>query len=306
MELNESYGNLPYGSNANQIATGEDYDLCRQIMRRASQRYSFASNFLPVEKLKHVEALYAFLRVGDDRVDVSHAGFSSPQAAIEDWERTYWRAFETGDSHDPVMRAYLNTALECGIPRATMAPYFRAMEEDLTITSFPTFAHLAHYMDGSAVPVGRGMTYILGIRQPYHIEEALPHADSLSIAMQLSNFLRDVGQDFGIGRIYLPLEDLDRFGVSEEDLEQGRLTPQFKQLMEFEIERTAGYYDQASKGITKLATGRWGVMSGLAIYQAILADIRRIRYDVFRRRAVISKPRKIALAAWSWWQVHGI
>jgi pimeloyl-ACP methyl ester carboxylesterase len=94
-------------------------------MRSASQRYSFASHFLPADKVRHVEALYAFLRVGDDRVDVSHKGFKSPQAAIEAWERTYWRAFEVGDSQDPVMRAYLNTALECSIPRETMAAYFR-------------------------------------------------------------------------------------------------------------------------------------------------------------------------------------
>jgi phytoene synthase len=306
MELNDTYRNLPYGTFENPIASSEDYEYCRQIMRRASQRYSFASNFLPADKLKHVEALYAFLRVGDDRVDVSHNGFSSPQVAIDDWERTYWRAFEAGDSPDPVMRAYLNTALACGIPRDLMVAYFRAMNEDLSITRFPTFNHLLHYVDGSAVPVGRGMTYILGTREPHHIEAALSHADSLSIAMQLSNFLRDVGQDYNIGRIYLPLEDLDRFGVSEEDLKQGRVTPQFIQLIEFEVERTMSYYAHALQGVSMLATGRWGVMSGLAIYRAILADIRRNRYDVFNRRADISRSTKFALVAWSWWQVYGL
>lgn len=305
MELNETYRNLPYGTFGNPVASGQDYEICRKIMHQASQRYSFASHFLPADKLRHVEALYAFLRVGDDRVDVSHSGFGSPQAAIEDWERTYWRAFETGDSPDPVMRAYLNTALIFNIPREIMVAYFRAMKEDLTITRFPTFNHLLHYMDGSAVPVGRGMTYILGTRPPHHIQTALPYADSLAIAMQLSNFLRDVGQDYQIGRIYLPQEDLDRFGVSEGDLEQGRVTPQFIQLMEFEMERAWGYYARAYQGVSMLAAGRWGVMSGLAIYRAILADIRRIRFDVFNRRADISSPAKLALVGWSWWQVYG-
>jgi phytoene synthase len=306
MELNDTYRNLPYGTFWNPVASGQDYAICRQVMRQASQRYSFASNFLPAEKRRHVEALYAFLRVGDDRVDVSHRGFSSPQAAIEDWEQTYWRAFETGESHDPVLRAYLNTALEFNIPQETMAAYFRAMKEDLSITRFPTFKHLLHYMEGSAVPVGRGMTYILGTRPPYHIQAALPYADSLAIAMQLSNFLRDIGQDYRIGRIYLPQEDLDRFGVSESDLEQGRVTPQFIQLMEFEMKRALSYYARAIQGVSMLAAGRWGVMSGLAIYRAILADIRRIRYDVFNRRADISKPAQLALVGWSWWQVHGL
>jgi phytoene/squalene synthetase len=92
------------------VASPEDYAHCRAVMRRASKNYSFASNFLPKDRLRHVEALYAFLRVGDDWVDVSHSGFASPLAAIEDWERLYWSAFERGGSPHPVMRAYLNTA----------------------------------------------------------------------------------------------------------------------------------------------------------------------------------------------------
>ena len=194
------------------IASDEDYAAGRRLMRAASKNYSFASNFLPPDRLRHVEALYALMRTGDDRVDVSHEGFASPLAAIDDWERTYWHAFETGTSPDPVMRAYLDTALKFGIPAETMSAYFRAMREDLTITRFPTFGDLLHYMDGSAVPVGRAMTYILGVREPYGLEDALPGADALSVAMQLSNFWRDIGEDWTrIGRVYIPQEDLARF-----------------------------------------------------------------------------------------------
>ena len=124
-----------------------------------------------------MEALYALMRVGDDRVDVTYEGFDSPLAAIEDWERTYWQAFETGHSDHPVMRAYLASASACGIPAEIMTPYFRAMKEDLTVTRYPTFADLLHYMEGSALPVGRAMTYILGVRRPYTVEETLPYAD---------------------------------------------------------------------------------------------------------------------------------
>lgn len=281
-------------------ASAEDYAYCRQIMLNASRRYSFASRFLPADKLMHVEALYAFLRIGDDRVDVSYEGFETPLSAIEDWEKTYWRAFEIGDSPDPVMRAYLNTAIVCNIPRETMSAYFNAMKEDLTITRYQTFSDLMHYMDGSAIPVGRAMTYILGVRKPYTLEEAVPLADSLSIAMQLSNFLRDVGYDWRIGRVYLPLEDLIRFNVSENDLAEKRIDRGFKELMEFEFERAEQFYRQAYPGVNMLATGRWGVMSGLQIYRAILADIRQMNYDVFSKYADPTRSQKVWLLTKSW------
>ena len=208
------------------------------------------------------------MRVGDDRVDVTYEGFDSPLAAIEDWERTYWQAFETGHSDHPIMRAYVATASACGIPAEVMAPYFRAMKEDLTVTRYPTFADLLHYMEGSALPVGRAMTYILGVRSPYTVEETLPYADDLSIAMQLSNFWRDIGPDWRIGRVYLPGEDLACFRVTEADLAAGRITPDFIALLEFEIKRTEAYYRNARIAVRRLATGRVGVMAALEVYRA--------------------------------------
>lgn len=295
---------LPHVRVKTGIASPADYAACREIMRAASKNYSFASHFLPADKLHHVEALYALMRVGDDRVDVSHAGFASPLAAIEDWEWAYWRAFEMGDSPNPVMRAYLNTALECGIPKETMRAYFRAMKDDLTINRFPTFDDLMVYMEGSAVPVGRGMTYILGTRAPYTLEDALPGADSLSVAMQLSNFWRDIGQDFeDIGRVYLPQEDMEHFKVTEDDLAAHRVSRNFIQLLEFEFERTERHYAHARRSVSMLAAGRWGIMSGLEIYRAIMPSIRRNGYDVFTRRARTNRLQKLALAGKAGWHV---
>lgn len=295
---------LSSGSAANEIATAEDYAYCHRVMLDASNNYSFASNFLPQEKRAHVDALYAFLRIGDDRVDVSHAGFSSPQNAIEAWEKAYWQAFETGDSPEPVMRAYLNTAIENGIPANTMSAYFRAMKEDLVKTRFVNFEELLHYMDGSAIPVGRAMTYILGVQAPNTYAEALPRADALSIAMQLSNFWRDIGQDWQIGRIYLPQEDLDSFAIREEDLAVGRINSNFVELLEFEIERTQEFYNTAREGIPMLASGQWGVMSGLLLYERILNSIRANKYDVFSRRARTSTAQKIFLIANAWLKIQ--
>jgi 15-cis-phytoene synthase len=285
------------------VATAEDYAECRQIMLRASKNYSFASRLLPQRILPHVEALYALMRVGDDRVDVSFQGFSSPLAAIEDWEQEYWCAFQAGSSGHPVMRAYLDTALKFSIPPELMGPYFRSMKDDLTITRFPTYADLLYYMEGSALPVGRAMTYLVGVRPPHTVEDTLPYADSLSNAMQLSNFWRDVGQDYRIGRIYLPLEDMARFAVTEDDLACSRIRPGFVALMEFEMARTDEYYRDAMPGIKRLAAGRAGVVAALEVYRAIHASIRRNGYDVFTKRATTTKWQKLRLALVGQWRL---
>ncbi len=127
------------------------------------------------------------------------------------------------------------------------------------------------------------------------LEDALPGADSLSIAMQLSNFWRDIGEDWRIGRVYLPQEDQEAFHYSEDDLAASRITPAFVDLLEYEFERTEGYYDKARQSVKLLATGRWGVMSALEIYRAILPNIRRNRYDVFSRRAKANTLQKTGL-----------
>ncbi len=299
-----SVSGLPQTHASAGIASVEDYTVCRQIMLRASKNYSTASKYLPAEKLPHVEALYALMRVGDDRVDVSHTGFCSPSEAIDDWEDTYWRAFARRSSPHPVMRAYLDTANKFGIPSRTMAAYFRAMRQDITITRFPTFVDLLYYMDGSSIPAGRAMTYILGIRPGISIDDALHGADCLSIAMQLSNFWRDIGSDWRIGRIYTPLEDMERFGYSESDLAARRINTKLIDLLEFEFERTEGYYDIARQSVKSLASGNWAVMSALEIYHDILTSIRRNHYDIFSKRAGPSYVRKIGLSFKSYWHIR--
>jgi phytoene synthase len=285
----------------NQPELQNDYRYCRKVMRGASKNYSFASHFLPRHKLHHVEALYAFLRVGDDRVDVTHQGFASREHAIDDWEQAYWQAIDTGSSDHPVMRAYLNTAQVCGIPAETMIPYFRAMKEDLRVSRFATFDDLLHYMEGSAMTVGRGMMYIMGIKPQYSFTQVMPYADALSVAMQLSNFWRDIAYDWSIGRVYIPQEDMQRFGVSEGDLAARRVTHNFIDLLKFEIERTESYYQQARLGIPMLANGQWGVLSGLEIYRAILTGIESQDYCVFTKRAGASFFGKLSLVSKAWW-----
>jgi phytoene synthase len=274
-------------------------------MHNASKNYSFSRLFLPADKRPHVEALYAALRVGDDRVDVSHAGFPSPLEAIEDWRESYWRAFEQGDSPYPVLRAYLHTAQKFCIPADILKPYFRAMQDDLSISRFPTFDDLLYYMEGSAMPVGRAMSHILGTNIT-KVSDAYPAADSLSIAMQLSNFWRDIGEDWQRGRVYLPEEDMDFFGYSEEQLAAGIINDNFVALLDFEIERTRKYYAQAREGVSLLAAGRWGVMNSLEIYSAILDHIEENKYNVYTQQAGASLRRKFWLVSRAGWRVRQI
>ncbi len=292
---------LPRDRFSGLIASEQDYRHCRQVMIAASKNYTFAGRLLPSEVRPHVEALYAFLRVGDDRVDVAHDGIASPRHAIEDWERKYRRAFAVGGSSDPVMRAYIDTAHRFGIPEGIMDPYFWAMKNDLSTNRFASFADLLEYVAGSAVPVGRAMTYIMGVRQPYTLAQALPRADDLAIAMQLSNFLRDVAEDWARGRVYIPQEDLQLFGVTEAQLASGQMSPNLQRLMQFEVERAHNYYRKARPGVAMLARGRWAVMSGLSIYRAILAALARQGYDPFAGRAGASDLRKAGLVARAWW-----
>lgn len=278
------------------IAAPEDYAECRRVMLAASKNYSFASRFFPPHKRKFVEALYALVRIGDDLVDVSHDGFASPLAAIEAWQRAYEAAFQSGGSDHPVLRAYLDTATRFEIPRQVMAPYFRAMKSDLYISRFATFADLLQYIEGSAAPVGQAMSYILEARKPFRVADCLPGADCLATAMQLSNFWRDVGEDWRLRRrIYIPQEDMARFGYTEDDLQAQRVDERLIALLEFQFRRTEAYYRRARQAVGLLASGRWAVMLGLEVYRAIIPAIRRSQYDVFTQRASVTPARRLGL-----------
>lgn len=280
-----------------------DYAVCHQIMLAASKNYSAATRLLPRDKVPYVTALYAVMRVGDDRVDVDHNGFESARTAIEDWQHSYWETFETGYSPYPVLRAYLHTAKVFSISPMLLQNYFRAMLDDLTIIRFPTFADLMRYMEGSAIPVGRAMTHILGVKTR-HLTDAYPAADALSVAMQLSNFWRDIGEDWERGRVYIPQEDLARFNYTEADLASQHINADLIDLLEFEFQRTEHYYEQARAGVSLLGSGQLGVMSALEFYHAILPGIRRNGYDVFTRRAETSRQQKIKLIIEAWRQTQ--
>jgi phytoene synthase len=165
---------------------------------------------------------------------------------------------------------------------------------DTRVFRYPTFSDLETYTFGSAAVVGLMMCRVVGVVD----ERADRHAEALGVAMQLSNFLRDVGEDWRRGRVYLPIEDLARFAYSERDLASGVVDERFVALMRFEIDRARGLYGVADEGMKYIPRGRrFPVVVARELYAAILDRIEAQNYDVFRRRAQVSRPAKLLFAA---------
>ena len=263
------------------------YRECRRITRRLSSSYWWATVLLPADRRPHVHALYAFARVADDIVD---RPATDPASALAGFRRRFVETFEGADPPTPVLAAVAHTASELAIPREAFDRFFRSMEMDLTVEEYATWGDLLDYMEGSAAVIGEMMLPIL---EPVDTAAALAPARSLGLAFQLTNFLRDIGDDLDLGRQYLPQEDLRTFGV---DLTERRVTPPFRELMQFEIERCRGLYRAADRGIELLPPrSARCVGTASALYERILDAIEANHFDVFGRRATVSSARKLVV-----------
>ncbi len=271
------------------------YELCRRLNAEHGRTYYFATRFLPKDRRRHVHALYGFARYADDLVD--HLGLSwSPQqrrAALEAWSAEFLAALDRGNTDDPVLVAVLHTVRELHIDHDDLRAFLASMAMDLTITRYPTYEALRGYVYGSAAVIGAMMLPVLGPRHP----EARERAMDLGIAFQLTNFLRDIDEDYQRGRIYLPLEDLERFGVTEEDFARRRMTPGFRRLLAFEVSRTRALYRRAEEGWAMLAPrSQPCIRIAHRLYGGILDEIESADYQVFRVRARVPSRRKVTVA----------
>ena len=265
------------------VTLDESYALCREFNKRHGTTYYWSTKVLPRIKQHHVHALYAFARYADDIVDEipSKGGHDVPTevraAALKDFGDRFFTDLDAGRSDDPVLKAVVHTV--------------RAFDIDTTaFDSYETWDDLRVYMDGSAAVIGEMMLPIL---EPTDYEVALPHARDLGDAFQLTNFLRDIDEDLDRGRQYLPLEDSRRFGV---DLTERRVSPEFIELMRFEIDRCRQLYTSAEVGISMLPD-RSAKCVGAAhtLYGRILDEIEARDYDVFTSRASVSTTAKARL-----------
>ena len=269
----------------------EGYSRCATLTRQHGTTYWWGARLLPVDSRRHVHAVYALARLADDIVDLAGPEPGpGTAAALDAFEHSFWDALATGSSADPVMAAVATTVRECGIPDDCFARFFGAMRTDLTRRSYDTWGDLLGYMDGSAAVIGEMMLPVL---RPG--TDAVAPARALGLAFQLTNFLRDVGEDLDRGRVYVPQEDLRRFGA---DPHARVVTPQWRALMAFQIERNRRLYREADDGIPALpGASRRCVATARVLYARILERIEAADYDVFASRARVSTPLKAALAA---------
>ena len=277
------------------LSLAESYDLCRRVQKAHSRTYYFSTRLFPQEVRPRVHALYAFMRYADEIVDTPHdLPLDSQLAVLEDFEEETKAAISGEEVPNPVLRAYADTVRTCGIDPATIAAFFESMKMDTRDFRYPTYEDLEVYTYGSAAVVGLMMCRVVGVADG----KADPHAGALGVAMQLSNFLRDVGEDWRRGRVYLPLEDLARFEYTERDLASGLVDERFVDLMRFEIGRARKLYEIADEGIAYIPRGRrFPVVVARELYAAILDRIEAQGYDVFSRRAQVSRPGKVMVAA---------
>jgi 15-cis-phytoene synthase len=266
------------------------YQACRDVLRAHSKTFYLSSRFFAAEKRRAVWAVYAFCRTADDIVD-RDAPARERLDAIDAWERGLREAY-AGAARGPVYGAFADAARRFGIPAEPALALLRGARMDVTVTRYATYEELLDYCYLVASTVGLLVMPVLGTRSP----AAASYGVALGRAMQLTNILRDVGEDAALGRIYLPLEDLRRFGCSEDGVLRGTIDERFRALMRFQIERVRALYRSAEPGIALLdPDARYGVRLALLLYRGILRRIELNGYDVFTRRAHV--PLRVKLAS---------
>jgi squalene synthase HpnC len=263
---------------------------CERLAKSHYENFSVATWFLPKRLRQHFYNVYAYCRISDDLGDE----VGDPQQSLElleHWE-TELNACYAGSPKHPVFVALAETVKQCSIPKHEFSDLLIAFRQDQTVTRFETFNDVLAYCRYSANPVGHLVLYLCGYRDV----ERQQLSDYTCTALQLANFWQDVSVDYGKGRIYLPLEDLRRFGVTGDEIAERRATPQFVAMMKFEVERARDWF---SRGLPLVKMVDRELAIDLELFsrggQEILNAIERQGFDVLRARPEISKPRKLML-----------
>ncbi len=299
----------------NLASVSEAYEYCRQITAKYSKTFYLGTLLMPKHKREAIWAIYVWCRRTDELVDGPQASETTLET-LDQWERNLESIFAGYPLADP------DVALVDAIarfPQIDIAPFrdmIAGQRMDLYRSRYETFEELYLYCYRVAGTVGLMSSSVLGVESkdsqaPWGKDEVnyIPKEEALAlgIANQLTNILRDVGEDISRGRIYLPLEDLRLFNYSEEDLHNHVIDDRWRELMRFEIDRARQYYQQAEKGIRALSRdSRWPVWSALMLYQGILDVIEANGYDVFNKRAFVPTPQKMLYLPISWLRAQAL
>lgn len=293
---------------SNSIPVTEAYEYCRLITAEYAKTFYLGSLLIPQEKRKAIWAIYAWCRNTDELVDGAKAQYTT-EDTLREWEQQLESTFAGSPSEDADV-ALADTVKHYPLDIQPFRDMIAGQKMDLYRNRYETFDELKLYCYRVAGTVGLMSKAVLGVdrsnsnvpweknTQPYNPEK---EAVALGIAMQLTNILRDVGEDAQRGRIYLPLEDLAAFDYTEKDLLSGVNDDRWKAAMDFQIQRARAYYKQAEKGIRYLIRdSHLPVWTSLMLYQGILKAIELNDYDVFNKRAFVKKPVKIATLPVAW------
>ena len=271
------------------------YRHCAAVAARYGKSYHLATRLLTPHRRPAVHALYAAARTADDLVDLPG---DDPAGDLTAWSAAVLTELQEGWSDDPVRLALVHTFRRYDIPVEHLVDFLAAMTSDLEVTGYATMDALDRYMWGSAAVIGLQVLPVLGTARGVPRAEAEPYAIALGEAFQLTNFLRDVGEDIDRGRVYLPADRMAAHGVTREQLAQKRHDARFADLMREMVAVVRRRYDDAAPGTALLAReSRDCVRAATALYGGILREIERADYRVLDRRVSVSRPRRLAVFA---------
>lgn len=283
------------------------YTHCREITRKYAKTFYMATRFLPNEKQRGIFAIYALCRYLDDLVDeaedlILKKKITSGQIEekLEKFKEKLVLIYEGMHADDPILVAFSDTLREFNISIELPFLLVDGVKTDLTKSRFNYFSEVHEYSYKVASVVGLMTSEVFGYKE----ENALNYAIDLGIAMQLTNILRDVGEDLRRDRIYIPGNELEMFGVSEEDLFHKRLTDNFIELMKFQIKRARNYYQKADIGINMLSRdSQLPVYLARYNYSRILDKIEENNFEVFDRRAYLNYAEKLTILPRALWDM---
>ena len=273
------------------MSLSASYAACRAITKERAKNFYYGIRLLPDERRDSLCAAYAFFRISDDLSD-------DLAVADKDQRLAHWKALvresEENARQHPILPAFYDSVRKFEIPHRYFEELLDGTTSDLTVTRYPTFADTYRYCYQVASTVGLVCLHVFGFD---HSEQALAQAEARGIAFQLTNILRDVAEDAERGRIYLPLEDLERFEVGEQEFLSGLDSPRLRALLSFEIERAKRYYEESAPLVARVdKESRASLEAMTGIYRALLAKVESMGTRVFRERASLSKLEKLSLA----------
>ncbi len=274
----------------------EGLEKCREITRQYGTSYYFAAQFFPKDIRQAIYAIYAFARIPDEIVDDPNLKDNAEAIAkLNSWRENWLEAMRCGCGKTPVMQAIVSTFEKYQIPIQDGEAFLKSMFMDKEKFRYRNYAELEEYMYGSAGVIGLMVTRVIG----YSSDAAFEYALKLGYAFQLTNFLRDIKQDCDdLGRIYLPLDELAQFNLTDKDIEKHIFDQRFVDFMKFQIERNRQIYRESLKGIPLLeGRGRLAVKISYVLYKAILREIERGGYNIYRGRVRTNFRQKLWLSA---------